>query len=631
MLNKNRITWLLAAASLCIFFRTPAVKAQPVGADININAFRPALDSRGYITVNASQTLGHLEFSFGLVTNWGLGVLRFENGPNSYEVTNIITPTLVGAVGFRVGPLDLELAGQLPFGIMSGDRDPDDVGGTPSNPNDDSNFKFSGQGFSDASVHLKWRLLNTSKGPGIGLAFIGSVYLPTSTRGNWLGDREVVPQIMAVVDKEFGSTRQLRMALTGGFRYRPNAVSFVDNPVAGMPVPPSTGRTISVENSILYGFGVGYSLVPDRFEVLAEVFGEHGLDEENYLPLEGLLGLKFYLSRNSFLLLGGGTGFQRSEGANPDLRGFLGIVFEPSVGDRDGDGIKDDVDQCPDDPEDRDGFQDSDGCPELDNDEDGILDEDDDCPNIPEDKDGVEDEDGCPEGNESDRDGDGILDNVDKCPDDPEDFDQFEDEDGCPDPDNDKDGILDVSDLCINEPEDKDNFEDKDGCPDLDNDRDRIVDVDDKCPRVDGETAEETAEVYNGKDDEDGCPDRGRVVVNQGAIEILDKIYFEYNSDVIKKRSYKILDTLVATLKALPEIKLVEVQGHTDERGSNSYNQDLSNRRAASVKRYLVNGGIEENRLESQGYGETQPLIRKSNEAAWAENRRVEFLILKRE
>ena len=119
--------------------------------------------------------------------------------------------------------------------------------------------------------------------------------------------------------------------------------------------------------------------------------------------------------------------------------------------------------------------------------------------------------------------------------------------------------------------------------------------------------------------------------MNQGAIEILDKIYFEYNSDVIKKRSYKILDTLVATLKALPEIKLVEVQGHTDERGSNSYNQDLSNRRAASVKRYLVNGGIEENRLESQGYGETQPLIRKSNEAAWAENRRVEFLILKRE
>ena len=65
------------------------------GGDIDLQAFRPAMDSRGYITLNASQVLGHGEPSFGLVTNWGKGLLRFENGDSTYEVQNIISPTLV--------------------------------------------------------------------------------------------------------------------------------------------------------------------------------------------------------------------------------------------------------------------------------------------------------------------------------------------------------------------------------------------------------------------------------------------------------------------------------------------------------------------------------------------------------
>ena len=308
----------------------------------------------------------------------------------------------------------------------------------------------------------------------------------------------------------------------------------------------------------------------------------------------------------------------------------MGIVFEPSIGDRDGDGLKDDVDQCPDDPEDFDDFEDEDGCPEPDNDRDGILDVDDQCPNDPEDKDGFEDEDGCPEGNEFDRDGDGILDKDDECPDDPEDKDGFEDADGCPDEDNDGDGILDVDDLCPDDPEDIDGFEDSDGCPDPDNDGDRILDEDDQCPRIDGETNEETAETYNGNEDDDGCPDRGRVVVTDGKLEILDKIYFEYNKATIKSQSFPILDAIVATLEGNPGIALIEIQGHTDERGSDSYNLELSDKRAASVRTYVTDHGIDASRLQSQGYGETQPLEAKSNEAAWAKNRRVEFLILKR-
>ena len=98
--------------------------------------------------------------------------------------------------------------------------------------------------------------------------------------------------------------------------------------------------------------------------------------------------------------------------------------------DRDGDGIPDNIDKCPDDPEDRDGFEDEDGCPDPDNDKDGILDVDDLCPNDPEDIDGFEDKDGCPD---PDNDKDRILDKDDKCPNEPEVYNGFEDEDGCPD------------------------------------------------------------------------------------------------------------------------------------------------------------------------------------------------------
>src|SRR4029077_2436402 len=135
---------------------------------------------------------------------------------------------------------------------------------------------------------------------------------------------------------------------------------------------------------------------PQKFDIVAEAFGSVPLDAENYQPLEAIGGIKLYLARNSFLSIGAGRGLIPNKGANPNARAFIGIVFEPNIGDRDGDGIKDDVDQCPDNPEDYDDFEDEDGCPDPDNDRDGIPDVDDKCPNVPETKNGFEDEDGCP-------------------------------------------------------------------------------------------------------------------------------------------------------------------------------------------------------------------------------------------
>jgi outer membrane protein OmpA-like peptidoglycan-associated protein len=155
-----------------------------------------------------------------------------------------------------------------------------------------------------------------------------------------------------------------------------------------------------------------------------------------------------------------------------------------------------------------------------------------------------------------------------------------------------------------------------------DNDRDGIMDVEDRCPSE--------AETYNGADDDDGCPDRGRVVVRSMSIEILNSVEFESDRAVIKPASYPILDAILRTLQGNPDIELVEIQGHTDERGDDAHNLELSDRRAAAVKQYLVERGVAASRLSSQGYAGVQPLDRRHTPAAWARNRRVEFVILRR-
>jgi len=165
--------------------------------------------------------------------------------------------------------------------------------------------------------------------------------------------------------------------------------------------------------------------------------------------------------------------------------------------DSDSDGIPDRRDECKDAPEDRDDFEDEDGCPEKDNDKDGVLDVDDRCPEIQEDRDGWRDGDGCPD---PDNDGDGLQDEEDACPSKAEDMDGHQDADGCPELDNDQDGIPDARDQCPLEPEDKDGFRDDDGCPEPDNDGDGIMDGSDRCPNA--------AEELNGIDDLDGCPEQ---------------------------------------------------------------------------------------------------------------------------
>ncbi|MEZ4471278.1 MAG: OmpA family protein [bacterium] len=289
--------------------------------------------------------------------------------------------------------------------------------------------------------------------------------------------------------------------------------------------------------------------------------------------------------------------------------------------DGDGDGIPDATDACPEVPEDLDGYEDADGCPEdQDTDGDGIPDSRDQCPKEPEDLDGDADEDGCPE-TLADRDGDGIGDAVDRCPDAAEDKDGFEDADGCPDLDNDQDGLPDLTDRCPINPEDKDGFEDEDGCPDPDNDQDRIPDATDQCP--------DEPEDYDGDADTDGCPDVFKnIVVRADRIDLKQKIFFATNKATIRSVSNELLNEVAEALRQNPKIK-VRIEGHTDSQGSASYNLKLSRDRAAAVRRYLMGQGIEPERMESEGYGEERPIEDNRTADGREANRRVEFHIFR--
>ena len=277
-------------------------------------------------------------------------------------------------------------------------------------------------------------------------------------------------------------------------------------------------------------------------------------------------------------------------GRNQMLMGALsftvGFPNEPPADyDPDNDGIKGTADKCPNEPEDVDGFEDEDGCPDLDNDKDTIPDA------------------------------------TDKCPMVAEDMDKFEDTDGCPDLDNDKDGIVDAKDSCPDVAEDKDGFEDEDGCPEPDNDKDGIVDGKDKCPLE--------PETFNGVDDEDGCPEKEtKVYVTREKIVITEKIFFEFNKAKILPKSDPLLDNVADVLNKFPQVKKVRIEGHTDDVGTDAQNQTLSEARAKAVFDAMVKRKVAASRLESKGYGKTMPLAKDTTEAARDSNRRVEFIVV---
>ncbi len=551
--------------------------------ELNVQNFKPIAGPHGIVTVEGSNTVGHLVPTGNLVLNYSSLPLVRED--SNGRVTPIVDQQLALHLVAGIGVSDfLQLDFGLPLYLVN---EGDDLVGTA----------FDGLGVGDLSIRPKANFISSKDG-GFGLGMLLDFMIPSGDSDTFVGGGfTVAPKLL--LDYKKGN---FLMAANLGASIRESAT--VDN--------------LAPSSSLEYGVGGQYALLNGLFLLEGEIFGRSAFDDffsPDDSPLEGILGAKLMTSSGFQIFAGAGGGLVSGAGA-PAFRAYMGIGYAQRDSDFDGDGIANKADACIDIPEDRDGFEDEDGCPEEDNDQDQILDVDDKCPDVAEDLDGFEDEDGCPD---EDNDKDEIVDSADKCPDVPEDKNGFEDEDGCPDGDGDTDGdgIKNAADKCIDKPEDKDGFEDEDGCPDTDNDKDGILDAADKCPNKPG-LAENK-----------GCPAaKPKAVLTEKEIQILEKVFFENDKAVIKSTSFPLLNEVGLILRTNPKI-LVEIGGHSDDKGKDEYNLQLSRARAKSVQAYLLSKKVSPQQLTAVGYGETKPLEAKSTKDARAKNRRVEFRILK--
>jgi outer membrane protein OmpA-like peptidoglycan-associated protein len=348
--------------------------------------------------------------------------------------------------------------------------------------------------------------------------------------------------------------------------------------------------------------------VPSRFLDLS-----NGADKSSFI-LDGIIGLKYIV--NELLAINFGIGYNYVNNDNIDatvygdhedfyLSGQIGFSFRIwNRKDTDGDGIIDDEDQCLYQEEDFDGYQDNDGCPDLDNDGDGIPDINDGCQNIPEDLDGFQDEDGCPD---PDNDGDGIDDINDSCPDIKEDIDGYQDEDGCPDADNDGDGIVDEEDNCVDEAEVFNGYQDDDGCPD-------------ELPEpvyVEPEPVIQKPRPVVRKD-----PPQRTTPPAPRSFLVHSETTFGGDAAQIKSSAYAELDRIANELKKYPNTSW-RIEGHTDKKESRSIANRITKSQADAILNYFISKGLSPANFQSVGFGDATPISSNTSVYGRMKNRRI--------
>lgn len=471
-------------------------------------------------------------------------IWRYPDG--SYDP--VVSGQVIADLGVALGVTrDFDVGAVLPVALaQTGGKT--SLSGLPS-----ERLDMAGGGFGDLRLLPRYALLRPHT-LGVGLALAAEITLPTGDSSRFRGDGmlSVTPRLVATAPFHFAG---LPGAATAGAGYRVRRTTDVASLELSNELDLHGGVTLALPSSL-----------PLPLTAVAEVWAVTAAARpfrEGLFAAEVVGGLRTRFGA-TLVTLGGAAGLSRGLGT-PDYRVLVSVGWAPVPTDRDGDGIADAVDACPDEAEDLDGYEDSDGCPDggapgalvFDSDEDSEDESSDeeDCPEIPTGSNAMLGPDGCPV---LDSDLDGIPDSQDKCPLEKETINGFEDDDGCPD----------------------------EGGDDL---------------------TEYIAHVR---------------------IDVKATITFETGKSTIKNESHAILNQVALQILQHPEVRKVRIEGHTDSVGNEDDNLYLSQDRADSVRRYLVSRGVAKDRVVATGFGETRPIANNDTVDGRARNRRVEFVIV---
>ena len=499
------------------------------------------------LNVYGGRTLDRGGYSLGLNASYGRKPLSIESPDGDHLgdlVGSVGTLEVLGALGV-VDRFEIGLS--LPFHRNSAGSDFET---TPPPAVTAATLHDSEIAFGDIRVVPRIGLLRHDGPAGVDLALAGTVWLPTGSDPAYAGESLRVEPRLAL-DYQ---TRSWLIAFNAGYLIR----------------GPADVLGTTVDDQLSFGVGADIGL-GKTFSLLGEVTARLNVLEKDFggedVASEALLGLRVRTQGGFGMQLAGGPGLTRGVNS-PVYRVIAAIGFEGAPA----------------------------PAPEPD------------------------------EPLELDGDGDGITDLADRCPREAEDRDQFQDDDGCPDADNDADGLADTRDRCPLEAEDRDHFQDEDGCPDGDNDADGLADAQDACPNEAG-----TPETKGCPAPEPPAPEPpAAVVIAKEKIELRDTILFGNNNSQIQAQSQPLVDAIAKLLTEHPELELIAIEGHTDDRGKTAHNQRLSEARAKSVMEALVARGIAANRLKSAGYGPSRPIAPNDSDENRAKNRRVELKIERR-
>ena len=419
----------------------------------------PTAGTGPFLSVAPALTMPAGRASFGIVLSYlsrpvGLAVASpSQAGTTINAIDDAVNATFLGSLGIS-DRFELTLAAPITL-YQSGAG----LGGVTGTKDELVRSAVRDLRFGGAFALIKRSRVGALTGPALTLRL--DFAAPTATPGVFAGGATMTAAPSLTYDQRLG---RLGLGMQAGARIR--GESKLANAVVGTQIYYSLGASFDViPGGLLSIGGEGFALLTLAQQGPRKLGVDPGTSQP-LVPAEWIASATsapFLAGDLGFTLAGGGPIPLSNEALTaPRFRFDVALRYAPTGHDLDGDSILDRDDKCPSNAEDRDGFQDEDGCPDPDNDGDGILDAKDKCRDAAEDFDGSRDDDGCPD---DDDDGDGVPDTEDRCRSEAEDRDGFQDEDGCPDPDNDGDGILDKADRCPTEAETIDGNQDADGCP----------------------------------------------------------------------------------------------------------------------------------------------------------------------